>query len=83
MGHTKNGTKLIGFISIYQILAIEEDNVEHIGRFDLTIELINWNDEVPIFSLPLYTIQINETVPADYFLAQTLALDRDIDDSVV
>lgn len=67
----------------FQIVATEEDNSTHIGRFDFIIELINWNDELPIFEKLEYVIEVNETIEAGKFLERVHATDRDIGDRVL
>lgn len=53
------------------------------GEAMLYIDLINWNDEEPIFEEDAYRVYFNETEGADFYVATVLALDRDVDDEVV
>ncbi|XP_012257858.2 protocadherin Fat 4-like isoform X2 [Athalia rosae] len=65
-----------------QMIATEVANNSHIGTRDITINLVNRNDEMPIFESPLVTVAIPEDVPKDEYIATMLATDRDIDDEV-
>lgn len=65
-----------------QVVATEHDNATHIGRQEFTIELLNWNDEIPIFAQSLYSVEVNETIAADQSLIKVTANDRDIGDTV-
>lgn len=49
----------------------------------LTVKLLNWNDEFPIFNMSEYTIDIPETFAANQILTTITATDRDIMDEVV
>lgn len=64
-------------------MATEEADKEHIRKLELTIELINWNDEFPIFNQSEFSISILETFPANEILTQITATDRDINDRVM
>lgn len=49
----------------------------------LNIELLNWNDEVPVFEpSDTYSIHCNETEGEGYILTTIVVTDRDIGDSV-
>lgn len=49
----------------------------------MNINLINWNDEQPIFFENIQRVTFKETVGSGYFVANVTASDRDIDDRVV
>lgn len=66
-----------------KVVAIETFDSSHVGRFEFTIELINWNDELPIFDQAEYEIHINETTPMNVDLIRIKASDRDIGDDVM
>lgn len=54
----------------------------HVGEALLHIDLINWNDELPIFENSVQTVSFNETEGAGFFVGTVVAHDRDIDDRV-
>lgn len=64
-------------------MATESFDNTHIGRLNFDIELINWNDELPIFEKPEYEVNILETTPKDVDIIQIKASDRDIGDRVM
>lgn len=64
-------------------MATEHNITTHIGRYDFQIELLNWNDELPIFEKSIFEIQILETTGNDINLINITATDRDIGDHVV
>lgn len=47
------------------------------------IELINWNDELPIFDKAEYKVDILETTPMNVDIIQITARDRDVGDDVM
>lgn len=49
---------------------------------DIKINLINWNDELPIFKNDNMTINIREDVELGYHVATVFAEDRDVNDTV-
>ncbi|XP_065371260.1 cadherin-23-like [Calliphora vicina] len=61
----------------------EVENLQHENEVTLNIELINWNDEWPIFERESYEIEIYENATEGTQLAQIRAKDRDIGDEVV
>lgn len=66
-----------------QARAVDMANSSLVGEAMVYINLINWNDELPIFEESSYTATFKETVPKGFPVAQVLATDRDIDDRVV
>lgn len=67
-----------------KIVASEYNISTHIGTFDFTIELINWNDEIPIFEKSVYILDtIEETVGNNVNLINITATDRDVNDKVM
>lgn len=64
-------------------MATETFDSTHIGRLNFDIELINWNDELPIFEKADYEVNIDETTAKDVEIIQILATDRDIGDKVM
>nr|QCI02835.1 midgut cadherin-like protein [Chilo infuscatellus] len=68
---------------ILELVATDKNNSDFVGVATLYINLINWNDEVPIFEQPSYEVTFKETVEKDFHVATVLANDRDIDDKVV
>lgn len=65
-----------------QVIATDMDNPSFVGEIEVNIELINWNDEVPIFEHNSLTVSFKETVPKGYYVGKMLANDRDVDDKV-
>lgn len=59
------------------------NNTDFVGIATVYIDLINWNDELPIFNETSYTAAFNETVGEGFYVGTVLARDRDIDDRVV
>lgn len=59
------------------------DNPEFVGVSRLYVDLINWNDELPIFEEEIVIVSFNETEGAGYFVGTVRAHDRDIGDRVV
>lgn len=68
---------------VIQVVATETFDSTHIGRLNFDIELINWNDELPIFEKADYEVNIDETTAKDVEIIQILATDRDIGDKVM
>ncbi|XP_055616090.1 protocadherin Fat 1-like [Toxorhynchites rutilus septentrionalis] len=62
--------------------ATEVAEASHSSRQVVTIELLNWNDEVPAFDKETYEISIEETIGKDEKLVTVHITDRDVDDSV-
>ncbi|XP_052863695.1 cadherin-23-like [Anopheles cruzii] len=48
----------------------------------ITVQLRNWNDEIPKFSQEEYQISVLETIGENHLLATISVTDRDIDDGV-
>jgi hypothetical protein len=46
------------------------------------VQLLNWNDELPMFESSEYTFQVEETVGKDFAIGAVRAWDRDIDDYI-
>ena len=65
-----------------QIIATERANSSHIGTRDVKINLINWNDELPIFENDNMIVNVREDVKKGFPVASVLAIDRDINDTV-
>lgn len=65
------------------VVATEHFDDTHIGRREFNVELLNWNDELPIFASDVYKIEVKETIGADEDLITITATDRDIDDTVM
>ncbi|KAL0831789.1 hypothetical protein ABMA28_001327 [Loxostege sticticalis] len=85
---TVNHTMLDYEVPIFQNItvkarAVDMANSSLVGEAMVYINLINWNDELPIFEESSYTATFKETVPKGFPVAQVLATDRDIDDRVV
>ncbi|XP_073952672.1 cadherin-AgCad1-like [Choristoneura fumiferana] len=68
---------------VIRAVATDMNNSTLQGEAMLYIELINWNDEEPIFEEDAYFVSFNETEGADFYVATVLAEDRDVDDEVV
>lgn len=58
-------------------------NTEHQTEKHFTVELLNWNDELPQFEEDEYLFEVNETITMDSFIGQVTATDRDIDDRIM
>nr|ACK37450.1 cadherin I1 [Ostrinia nubilalis] len=65
---------------IIKVKAVDMNNASHVGEALVYVNLINWNDELPIFEESSYSASFKETVGAGFPVATVLALDRDIDD---
>lgn len=61
----------------------ETADPEHTDLLTINVQLTNWNDEVPIFTEEDYVVEIYETIGIEETVAEVLAVDRDIDDSVM
>lgn len=58
------------------------NNTDFVGEAMLYINLINWNDELPIFDQESLTVSFNETEGEGFFVGNVRAHDRDVDDRV-
>uniref|UniRef100_A0A1B0ACX3 Cadherin domain-containing protein n=1 Tax=Glossina pallidipes TaxID=7398 RepID=A0A1B0ACX3_GLOPL len=67
---------------VLRIIAQEIGNLSHTTFTDLKIQLINWNDERPVFERELYDISVKETAGKGENLMQIQAFDRDIGDQI-
>lgn len=67
----------------YEVFAQETLNYSHVDTMTITINLINWNDELPIFDEDDYKIAVNETIGINELVIIVHATDRDVGDSVV
>lgn len=66
-----------------KVIATETGDASRFREQLFVIRLINWNDELPIFANEgIFSVDINETTPADTFIYTVTANDRDIDDAV-
>ncbi|XP_049870615.1 cadherin-23-like isoform X2 [Pectinophora gossypiella] len=66
-----------------KVIATDRDNTNFTGVAEVNVNLINWNDEEPIFEEDQLVVKFKETVPKDYHVGRLRAHDRDIGDSVV
>ncbi|XP_015604477.1 protocadherin-like wing polarity protein stan isoform X2 [Cephus cinctus] len=66
----------------FRIVATELANTSHVGIRDINVQLINWNDEVPIFKNDTVEVEVPEDVEMGYLIETMLATDRDVDDNV-
>ncbi|XP_050349459.1 protocadherin Fat 3-like [Nymphalis io] len=66
-----------------KVVATDMDKPEFVGVATVFINLINWNDELPIFENSIQTVKFKETEGEGFFVASVKALDRDIGDRVV
>lgn len=57
-------------------------NESHIDEIIIEINLINWNDELPIFQYDTTQVSVPEDVEKGSYIATMLATDRDVDDNV-
>lgn len=71
-----------GFAFFSQIQVTETDFIEHQTTKMFKVHLLNWNDEVPMFTKEEYNFEVNETVEKDFSIGFVTALDRDADDSI-
>ncbi|XP_075975778.1 cadherin-AgCad1-like [Anticarsia gemmatalis] len=65
-----------------KVVATDMNRTDFVGVATVYINLINWNDEQPIFEHNVQTISFKETEGAGFFVAHVTANDRDIDDRV-
>lgn len=63
-------------------VAIDRHDNNHIGEAIININLINWNDELPIFDEDAYNVTFEETVGDGFHVGKYRAKDRDIGDIV-
>lgn len=66
-----------------QIIATESVNTKHQTEQTFHVELLNWNDELPMFEEEEYLFEVNETITMDSLIGQVIATDRDIDDRIM
>ncbi|XP_013167274.1 PREDICTED: cadherin-23-like isoform X1 [Papilio xuthus] len=66
-----------------RVIATDLNRTDFVGVATVNINLINWNDEEPIFEQDAQTVTFNETEGSGFYVATVLAKDRDIDDKVV
>ncbi|XP_072929388.1 cadherin-AgCad1-like [Epargyreus clarus] len=66
-----------------KVIATDLNRTDFVGVATVYINLINWNDELPIFEQDVQTVRFDETEGKGYFVATVRAHDRDIDDRVV
>lgn len=65
-----------------QVIATDLNDTEHTGVANVYIDLINWNDEQPIFEHSSLTVNFKETEGEGFYVGTMLAMDRDIGDEV-
>ncbi|XP_052759577.1 LOW QUALITY PROTEIN: cadherin-23-like [Galleria mellonella] len=65
------------------VIATDLNNPDFKGIATVFINLINWNDELPIFNDTIQEVSFNETEGQGFYVATVRAYDRDIDDKVV
>ncbi|KAK0078156.1 hypothetical protein PV325_002927 [Microctonus aethiopoides] len=65
-----------------KIKSTEVANESHIDEIIIEINLINWNDELPIFQYDTIQVSVPEDVEKGSYIATMLATDRDVDDNV-
>ncbi|CAH2040187.1 unnamed protein product, partial [Iphiclides podalirius] len=66
-----------------RVVATDLNNTDLVGVATVYINLVNWNDELPIFEHSTRTVTFNETEGQGFYVATMLATDRDIGDRVV
>lgn len=54
----------------------------HTDQLTIHVQLINWNDESPVFSEESYEASIREDIAINELVIQVLAEDRDVGDDV-
>lgn len=67
----------------FTLLVQETVDPTHTDVLTINVQLINWNDESPIFEEDVYTPSIREDVPKNTPVVKVVATDRDEGDSVV
>lgn len=67
----------------HQVVATDLNDTALVGVATVYINLVNWNDEQPIFERSVQTVSFNETEGKGFYVATMLATDRDIGDRVV
>ncbi|XP_026330204.1 protocadherin Fat 4-like [Hyposmocoma kahamanoa] len=65
-----------------KVIATDMNNTDFEGVAYVNIDLINWNDEEPIFDINSLTVRFKETEGKGYCVGTMLATDRDIGDEV-
>ncbi|XP_059054596.1 cadherin-23-like [Achroia grisella] len=89
-------TFIMGTVN-HSMLDYEEDDFQNIvlyviatdlgngetGNATVYIDLINWNDELPIFNETIEEVTFDETEGEGFYVGTVRAFDRDIDDRVV
>ncbi|VVD00119.1 unnamed protein product [Leptidea sinapis] len=66
-----------------KVIATDNNNTDFVGVAYVYVNLINWNDEKPIFEQSSKEVSFNETEGEGFFVGTVRADDRDIDDRVV
>lgn len=54
-----------------------------VDKKSFEVELLDWNDELPIFDNPEVYVKVEETVPEDTLIGTVRATDRDVDDTIM
>ncbi|XP_013192882.1 cadherin-23 [Amyelois transitella] len=67
---------------IIRVKAVDMNRTDLTGNFTVHIDLINWNDEEPIFGEATQTVVFDETEGEGFYVGTVVAHDRDIDDRV-
>jgi hypothetical protein len=65
-----------------EIRATEIYEKDHQTSKSFTVQLVNWNDELPIFDFAEYTFEVLETANEDSLVGVVRATDRDIGDRI-
>lgn len=66
-----------------EIIATEIEFPERKTSQIFKVELINWNDELPMFVQDEYVFEVYETVSKNENIGTVMAIDDDIDDAIV
>lgn len=66
----------------FKVFIEETVDPSHTDEVEITVNLINWNDETPIFENEEYDAEIYENVSIHTFIQQVYATDRDVDDEI-
>ncbi|CAG4946142.1 unnamed protein product [Colias eurytheme] len=66
-----------------KVIATDMNRPDFVGVAIVNINLINWNDESPIFERSSLEVSFDETEGEGYFVGNLRANDRDVDDAVV